>query len=340
MTRRGVVWIACLARMLAAQAPPLELQIRSPKASYLAGEDVKLTVHVKALAQAQIDPVELNPNTTRIRLRRSGEPAVVLTGQDHIRLFPQRALAGLGAPVAVNAGQEWDTEISLAAFSRPLPVGEYTASVTYGMAKSGEAAFRIVPTKVTGARWLFSGEDLFGVYQAGGKWFYTGRAGHDLSVMLFAVDIGPARQGVTDGPRIADFAGFPGTRPERIVAWMEGSRFCWMGATASGPSGAPQCKETGVPNGRLAEPVLQGFDGEIRAAVLGEKSAVTVGSALPPAPVRLERTSAEVYVRWEPAVTTIADPSPVKPPLYRNKAGTWRMDFSPRTAFTFSRVGN
>lgn len=287
-------------------AQPAALTLRAVKPVWVAGEGVRLRVHVRAEADGEYESIELNRSATRIHLRPASGPATVLTGADHLRLYPEKALAGVGTSFAARAKQEWDTELDLLQYALPLAAGRYTAEVEYRGVRSGPAAFEVVPAVLGPARWRsFGGTELAGVYAANGKWFHTARAVRDPRVVLFTAEIGNAVPAVTELPRLAYFPANAGMRAERVVVWTEGSRLCWLPVTGSGPAGKRQCADSRL-DGRvqLAEPALQTLAGELRAVVFSARTAVEIH--VPPGGTASIRNVAGgrdikgVAVSWEP----------------------------------------
>lgn len=283
---------------------PVTLRLSAEKPKYVAGEGVRLKLHVRAEAAGELESVELNRAATRIHLRRAGAPATVLTGADHIRLFPDKALAGVGSTFSVRAKQEWDAELDLLQYARPLTAGRYTVEVEYRGARSGPATFEIVPAQLGHSRWRwFGGTELAGVYAANGKWFHTARPKRDLSVVLFATEIGSARPDVSEVPRSAYFPGIAGTRVERIVVWAEQAKLCWLPVTGSGPAGSARCESSGLQAPiRIAEPALQTADGELRAVVFanGRLVEMRAGSSFGKRTIAERKGLRDVAVSWEP----------------------------------------
>ena len=283
---------------------PVALRLSAEKPKYTAGEGVKLKLHVRAEVAGELESVELNRAATRIHLRRAGAPATVLTGADHIRLFPDKALAGVGSTFSVRAKQEWDAELDLLQYARPLTAGRYTVEVEYRGARSGSATFEIVPAQLGDSRWRwFGGTELAGVYTANGKWFHTARTKRDLSVVLFATELGAALPAAAAAPRLAYFPGTAGTRAERIVVWAEQAKLCWLPVTGSGPVARPKCEETGLQGPiRLAEPALQTVEGELRAVVFANGRVVEIraGSTTGKRTLAERKGLRDVAVSWEP----------------------------------------
>jgi len=289
---------------VSAAGQSVTLRLSAEKPAYVAGEGVRLKLHVRAEAAGELESVELNRAATRIHLRRAGGPPVILTGADHIRMFPEKAMAGVGSTFSVRANQEWDAELDLLQYARPLAAGRYTVEVEYRGARSGPASFDVVPAQLRHSRWRWFGATEFaGIYAANGNWFYTARPKHDLSVVLFAAEIGAARLAVGAEPRLAYFPGFAGTRAERIVVWTELGNLCWLPVTGSGPAGRLRCEASGLQTPiRIAEPALQTADGELRAVVFsrGRVVEMRIGSTVKKRTLTERKSLLDVAVSWEP----------------------------------------
>ncbi len=287
-------------------AQPVAMTLHAEKPVWVAGEGVRLRLHVRAEADGELESIELNRSATRIHLRSVTGTATVLTGADHLRLFPEKVMAGVGTSFHVRAKQEWDAELDLLQYALPLPAGRYTAEVEYRGARSGLAAFEVAPAVLGPARWrLYGGTELAGVYAANGKWFHTARTVRDPRVVLFTAEIGNAVPAVTELPRLAYFPANAGTHAERLVVWTEGSRFCWLAVTGSGPAGSRQCADSRLPGRvQLAEPALQTLAGELRAVLFSARTAVEI--RVPMGGAAIKRNVAEgrdikgVAVSWEP----------------------------------------
>src|ERR1041385_5218505 len=94
---------------------PLQVRLSAPKQRFTVGEGVVLDLAIRVDVDLEMETVELNRSRTRIVVSpiASNQPAIELTGQDHITRFSVHPLAQVGIQFQAPAGSEWTVQLEL-----------------------------------------------------------------------------------------------------------------------------------------------------------------------------------------------------------------------------------
>src|SRR5881398_2998470 len=112
---------------------PLEIRLSAPKERFTVGEGVVLELAIRVAVELDMETVELNRSRTHIFVSplASNQPAMELTGQDHIARFAVHPLSEVGISFHAPAGSEWTVQLELLKYTSALSAGRYQIALLY-----------------------------------------------------------------------------------------------------------------------------------------------------------------------------------------------------------------
>lgn len=292
--------------------PPLALTLLLPKPRWIGGEGIELSLHQRALADLELESVDLNQSRTTIELTALHDRAPVLQrlrGVDHCALHRVSMFQAIGERFSVRAGDEWESRVELLLFARPLPVGRYRVALSYQygpqpheLVRTDAVELEVVPAAVdhVALRWFGAADpkdELAALWAATAdgdrRWWLHRAAGFDPGVLRTSAAIGPDPTGQA-APVLAHLDDVGAMHFGRFVAWPEPDALVVLPVQPRGRIAAPERVAHGLVGPVvLADPPLQRRDGGLSAVVLGhDDTAAPVArlvhagpNPLPPGPV-------------------------------------------------------